>query len=99
MLKNREVPQELKSFNSLFFGFGYKYDLNVIFDDLLTIIICALARETEEKLYFETIKKYTREELDIFCRLFAELLMIYDKKILSDGWCDPVRRFLRMFSR
>ena len=93
MLKNREVPQELKSFNSLFFGFGYKYDLNVIFDDLLTIIICALARETEEKLYFETIKKYTREELDIFCRLFAELLMIYDKKILSDGWCDPLGDF------
>ena len=56
MLKNRDVPKELKFFNSLFFEFQYKFNLNQVYDDLLTIIICALGRGTQENLYFETIK-------------------------------------------
>lgn len=60
MLKTRDVPKELINFNSLFFGFQYKYNLNEIFDDLLTLIICTMARGTQEPLYFETIKKYSR---------------------------------------
>ena len=93
MLKSREVPTELKKFNSLFFEFQYKYDLNVIFDDLLTIIICAMGRGTQEPLYFETIKKYSRAELDIFCKLFGELLIIYEKNITAGDWCDPLGEY------
>lgn len=93
MLKNRDIPKELKSFNSLFLDFKYKYDLNIIFDDLLTIIICALGRETQEKLYFETIAKYTREELNVFCKLFGELLIIYETNISAGYWCDPLGEY------
>lgn len=90
MLKSTEVPSELKHFNSLFFSFTYKYNLSNLFDDLLTICICLLARQTEEKLYLETIKKYNRKELDIFAKLFAELFIIYDQANNFGEWVDPL---------
>lgn len=93
MLKNREVPKELKQFNSLFFKFEYKHDLNRVFDDLLTLIICAMGRGTQEPLYFETIKKYSRPEIDIFCQLFAQLVIIYDLHTSNDDWCDPLGEY------
>ena len=93
MLKNRDVPQELKSFNSLFFEFQYKFDLNIVYDDLLTIIICALGRGTQEPLYFETIKKYNQKELTTFSKLFGELLIIYGKNFTIGDWCDPLGDF------
>jgi type I restriction enzyme M protein len=90
MLKNRDVPKELKIFNSLFFEFQFKHNLNSVFDDLLTIIICAMGAETQEKLYFETIEKYNRLELNAFCKLFGELLKIYAENNLIGEWCDPL---------
>jgi type I restriction enzyme M protein len=93
MLKNRDVPRELKKFNSLFFEFEYKHDLNRVFDDLLTIIICAMGRETQEPLYLETIKKYDRKEIDVFCKLFAELTVIYQNNLLLNDWCDPLGEY------
>ena len=93
MLKTRDVPRELKKFNSLFFNFEYKHDLNRVFDDLLTVIICAMGRGTQEPLYLETIKKYSRKELDIFCQLFAELTIIYQNNLLLNDWCDPLGEY------
>lgn len=90
MLKNRDVPKELKIFNSLFFEFQYKYNLNQVFDDLLTIIICAMGAQTQEPLYLETIKKYNRQELDALCKLFAELMTIYANAKIFGDWCDPL---------
>lgn len=90
MLKTREVPSELKIFNSLFLGFGYKYDLYSLYDDLLTIVICCLARQTEEPLYLQTIKKYTRKELNTFAQLMGELFLIYDNAKKFGEWVDPL---------
>lgn len=90
MLKSKDVPSELKNFNSLFFSFTYKYDLYNLFDDLLTICICCLARQTQEPLYFETIKKYEKKELFIFSKLFAELFTIYAKNKKFGSWSDPL---------
>lgn len=93
MLKTKDIPRELKSFNSLFFSFQYKYDLSVLFEDLLTIVICCLARQTEENLYHKTIQKYTKKELDIFAKLFAELLIIYSTAKQFGKWVDPLGDF------
>lgn len=93
MIKNNDVPKGLKDFNSFFYEFNYKYDVSIIFDDLLSLIICAMARGTEEPRYFEIIKKYTRSELDIFCKLFGELMLYYEKYIDLRGWCDPLGEY------
>lgn len=90
MLKSRDVPKELKFFNSLFFEFQYKFNLNQVYDDLLTIIICALGRGTQENLYFETIKKYNDKELQTFAKLFGELISIYDHARKIGDWIDPL---------
>jgi len=92
MLKNRDIPKELTAFNSLFFEFQYKHDLSRVFDDLLTVIVCAMGHQTQENLYLETIKKYDRKELDTLCRLFAELVKIYDRHT-PDHWCDPLGEY------
>ncbi|MFY0481460.1 N-6 DNA methylase [Flavobacterium sp. PLA-1-15] len=89
MLKTRDVPQALKEFNALFYALD-KHHLSTVFDDLLTMIICAMGRGTAESLYFETIKRYDRKELDIFCRLFAELVSIYRQGTKENGICDPL---------
>lgn len=68
MLKSVDVPRELKKFNSLFHGFR-GLELSRVFDDFLTVTICAMARGTEEELYLQTIKPYKREELDILSTL------------------------------
>jgi len=93
MLKTKDIPRELKNFNSLFFDFQYKYDLYMLFDDLLTIIICCLARKTEEKLYFETIAKYTKEEINTLAKLMAELFIIYGRAQKNEDWADPLGDF------
>lgn len=93
MLKTKDVPSELKNFNSLFFSFQYKYDLHTLYDDLLTIIICCLARETEEKLYFETIAKYKKEELNTFAKLMGELFLIYGRANHLKHWADPLGEY------
>lgn len=90
MLKTKDVPRELKSFNSLFSCFKYKYDTAPLFSDFLTIVICCLARQTEENLYFETIEKYTKDELNIFAKLFGELLKIYTFAKEENKWVDPL---------
>lgn len=98
MIKNSEVQRELKPFNSLFFSFQYKYDLYTLFDDLLTIIICCLARGTEEPLYFETIKRYKKDELNIFANLFGELILIYGKAKFSKSWADPLGDYYELLA-
>lgn len=98
MIKNSEVQSELKPFNSLFFSFKYKYDLYNLFDDLLTIIICCLARETEEPLYFETIKKYTKAELNIFPKLLGELFLIYENAKILGTWADPLGDYYELLA-
>lgn len=90
MIKAADLPRELKAFNSHFFGFQYKYDVGQIFEDLLTIIIACMGRGTNEPLYFETIKKYTADELQHFARMFGELLLIYEAAKKNGDWCDPL---------
>ncbi|KAA2218253.1 N-6 DNA methylase [Maribacter flavus] len=90
MVKTREVPRELKNFNSLFNSLIYRHDVSTIFDDFLTVFICCFARGTQEPLYFETIKRYNRKELDLFAKMMGELIILYAKAKNDDDWIDPL---------
>ena len=90
MPKTRDVPGELKIFNSLFNKLTYRYDVSKIFDDFLTIFICVFARETQEPLYFETIKFYKKEELTLFAKMMGELLILYSQAKQNNDWIDPL---------
>lgn len=98
MLKTKDVPQELRPLNKAFGEFGYKYDDAQLFDDLLTIIICCYGWGTNEDLYFETIKRYEKADLNIFAKMLGELIMIYDRNNKNGSWCDPLGNFYEVLA-
>ncbi len=98
MLKYSEVPAELRELNRQFDLFGYKYDITQLFDDFLTIVICCMGRETNEDLYFETIKRYENEELNYFARMLGELVLIYERAEKAGRWCDPLGTFYEILA-
>ena len=90
MLKTTDVPQYLREFNSLFSFIGYKHDIARVFDDFLTLVICCLARQTQEDWYLQTIRKYDEDEINNFPKLLGQLFIIYDKAISAGDWIDPL---------
>lgn len=92
------INRELKKFDSLFQKLGIKYDYITVFDDLLTVTICCFGFGTNEELYLQTIKKYKRDELDIFAQMMGELLNIYSEAKTKNRWVDPLGDFYEFLS-
>jgi type I restriction enzyme M protein len=90
VVKTTDIQNDLREFNSLFSLIAYRHEPSRVFDDFLTIVICCLARQTQEKLYHETIKNYNKEELNNFAKLLGSLMMYYDREISVGDWCDPL---------
>lgn len=76
----------------------YRHDVSSIFDDFLTIIICCFARETQEPLYFETIKRYNKKELNTFAKMMGELLQLYGKALKDGDWIDPLGEYYEVLA-
>jgi type I restriction enzyme M protein len=93
-----QVNRDLKNFESLFNQLVYRHESVKIFDDLLTQVVCCFGFGTNEELYFQTIKPYKREELDIFARLLGELLYIYSEAKAENRWVDPLGDFYEFLS-
>ena len=85
-----------KSLNLL----GRRYDLSRVFNALLTMGICAFHRtniqsrlqekdEANETLYLETIKPYSREDLETFGRAMGTLQL----NVLDDPYSDLLGEF------
>lgn len=90
MAKTRDVPTELREFNSVFNKLTYSRDVSRVFDDFLTIAICCMCHQQQEPLYFETIKGYTKDELNHFAKLLGELMMLYFEAEKYGYWVDPL---------
>lgn len=90
MLKTVDVPAYLRDFNSLFALFAYKHEISRVFDDFLTIVICCLARQTQEPWYLETIRKYNKDQLNQLAKAMATLFIIYDNSTRHNDWIDPL---------
>lgn len=52
-----------------------------------------MGRGSNEELYFETIGRYTNDEIMTFTRLFGELVGIYDKATTLKDWIDPLGEY------
>ncbi|OIQ22042.1 MAG: hypothetical protein BM557_01295 [Flavobacterium sp. MedPE-SWcel] len=93
MVKNTDIKEELRPLNNLFNTFKYEFDISILFDDFLTIVVCCMAKGTKEGLYLSTIKKYSRTQLDTFSKMFVELVKIYAKNLTFEEWCDPLGEY------
>lgn len=98
MIKTKDVPTELREFNSVFNSLSYRHDVSQVFRDFLEIVICTLGHGTQEKRYFEIIKRYSREELENFSRLFGELMIYYSKNSCESTWCDPLGTYYEILA-
>lgn len=93
MPKTTDIPPYLREFNSLFSFVLYRHDASRVFDDFLTLVICCLARQTQEEWYLQTIRKYSEDEIKRFPKLLGQLFIIYDRAIKDGDWIDPLGDF------
>lgn len=95
-VKGADFPQELRPFVKTFEGIATRHNYAQVFEDFLTLVMCCYARETEEPLYFETIKRYSKEEVNQFPRLMADLIILYRKS--GEPWSDPLGTFYEVLA-
>lgn len=98
MIKSQEVQKELRGFNSFFNQLSHRHDAPRAFDDFLTVIVCCFAHQTQEDLYLETIKPYSCEELDVFAKMMAELLILYNNALKDRTWIDPLGDYYELLA-
>jgi type I restriction-modification system DNA methylase subunit len=73
------MKKEKETFNSIIRLFEYRHDLRTVFDDFLTMSICAMGQNPgtmksyDEDLYLETVAKYKSDQKLVkeFPRLYA----------------------------
>lgn len=79
-------PKE--TFATLMDTFAYKHDLRPIFDDFLTMSLCAATpipgagKSHYEDVYLQTIAKYAKDDLrHLFPKLFARLIIEMEERV------------------
>lgn len=92
---NRDVPKELKQFHGIFSKLSHRTgwgNFSSVFDDFLTMSVCALSVGRMEKQYLQVVEKYSKNEIQIFVELFAEMINVLQTNIVlpySTGyWYD-----------
>jgi len=62
-----------------------------VFNDFLDISICCLSAGKYEEDYLSIVKRYKKEEVEIFCELFAHMVLIMDNN--GTGLTDCLGEF------
>ncbi len=83
-----------ETFEELLLSYGYRYDLRIVFEDFLTMVLCAFAfdpltqKSHYEDLYLETIRKNpSKNDYDKFPVLLSVLVIeMTDEKVPSLGY-------------
>lgn len=88
-----DIPKELKIFDFFFSEIAYRHDASTVFSDFLQIVVCCMGFGTNEDLYFETIKRYDKKEMQSFCAMLGELIKIYTEAETDQRWTDPLGIF------
>lgn len=83
----KNVAEWIKVFES---SALYRHDPGQLFHDFLDITICCFANQTMEEKYLQTIKRYTRDELDTFAKLMGLLIVIHEDNVQATGWYDAL---------
>jgi type I restriction-modification system DNA methylase subunit len=89
-----------ETFESLIKQFEYRYELRSVFDDFLTLCICAFSQNPltgkshDEDLYLETIEKYNEDKLQsTFSSMLAVLVNQMEERVGSGMGTDVLGEF------
>jgi|SRR6185312_6770754 len=72
------MTEDIKPFIKVFDKIAYTKSDTEVFNDFLDISICALSAGGYEEEYLLIIKKYKKEEVNLFCELFAQMVILMD---------------------
>ncbi|MCW3120980.1 MAG: SAM-dependent methyltransferase [Flavipsychrobacter sp.] len=90
------MKSKTETFASLMDSFTYRYDTRSVFEDFLTMSMCAVTqipgegKSHYEDLYLETIAKYAKDEVrHVFPKLFSQLIVEMEARV-SDSMGNDV---------
>ncbi len=83
----------MKEFEKLFAKIAYRHTFMNVFDDFLTLTLCAFGMGRYEEEYLKTIEIYSKEEIKIFPLLLGELVNYYTQKSEGGSWVDGLGDF------
>lgn len=97
---DHSMTKSFNAFAACIHKLARKHDLSKIFNDLLTMSICSYHQtniqtqlrekdDENEKIYHETIKPYTKDELNEFAKALAQIKL----NVLSDPYSDIIGEF------
>ena len=69
---------DIKNFTATFNRIAHTKSEDTVFNDFLDMVICALSLGHYEEEYLSIVKRYKKEEVNLFCELLAEMLIIMD---------------------
>jgi len=89
------MKSKKETFGDLLQSFTHRYDLRPVFDDFLTLALCAVSHNPStgkshyEDLYMETIAPYAKDELrHIFPKMLAMLILEMEERVDSGSGND-----------
>ena len=89
--------KELDPFRKLFESLTHRHADYELWNDFLEIIICCYAMQKMEDRYLEIIKKYKKPEVEIICKMFAEMVTLYSKHLAHGQWYDGLGAFYETY--
>lgn len=83
-----------KNWNDHLENLASSRDRSKVFDDFLTITVCALSMQQKEDIYLQTIKRYKKEEVETFAMAFAGLVDWMEHHPLQDAFGDYFQQYI-----
>lgn len=97
--QHRHYSERTKPIIKLFEKLAYRHSTWEVFSDFLLMAACSISnsvdwihREEREKQYMEVIKKYTKEEINVFPEIFAELVAVMEQCAQENDMQDILGR-------
>lgn len=84
---------DIKEFTTVFNKIAISKSQDTVFADFLDISICVLSAGQYEEEYLSVIKRYKKEEVELFCELFARMVIIMDNN--GAGLMDCLGEFFQ----
>ena len=69
---------DIKDFATTFNKIAIGKSEDSVFTDFLDIVICALSQQRYEEEYLSIVKRYKKDEVDLFCELYARMVIVMD---------------------
>ena len=93
-MAKKKNNDELQPYTEYLEHLSRNHDRSGVFNDFLTMIVCTLSMQQKEEEYLATIRKYTKEEVELFVKAFASLVLWMETHPLEDAFGDYFQQYI-----